>query len=82
MKTLYVRNFPEGLHAKLKRLAAKNRRSLGDELVVLVDRALKQESSLQTRRAALARIERRMKGYVPPPDAVDSVTMLREGRQR
>ncbi|MFB3883192.1 MAG: Arc family DNA-binding protein [Armatimonadota bacterium] len=82
MKTLYVRNVPEALHAKLKKLAARNRRSLGAEVVTLMDRALKQESSLRKRRAVLDRIERRLKGYVAPPDAMDSVDMLRQDRER
>ena len=82
MKTLYVRNVPEGLHAKLKRLAARNRRSLGAQVVVLIDQALRPESPERSRSEVIDRIERRLKRYAPPADSVDTLTMLREDRRR
>jgi len=82
MKTLYVRNVPESLHAKLKRLAARNRRSMGAQVVIIVDQALSGESPRRASSRALARIEKRMRGYTAPADAVDSVEMLREDRER
>jgi plasmid stability protein len=82
MKTLYVRNVPEGLHAKLKRLATRNRRSLGAQVVILVDQALRQVAPQRSRSEALDRIEKRLKRYAAPLDAPDSVSMLREDRRR
>jgi plasmid stability protein len=82
MRTLYVRNFPERLHNRLKELAARNRRSLGAEVITLVDQALREAALRQGRSAALDRIEKRLKRYRAPADATDSVRMLREDRRR
>ena len=82
MRTLYVRDFPDKLHDRLKRLAARNRRSLSAQVVVLVDEALKQEAARERRSEALDRIEQRLKRYVAPANATDSVTLLRENRSR
>ena len=82
MRTLYVRGFPDKLHDRIKRLAARNRRSLSAQVVVLVDEALKQEAARERRSETLARIERRLKSYAPPGDATASGKLLREDRNR
>lgn len=40
MATLYVRNFPAGLHRKLKARAKRERRSISQQVTVLLTRAL------------------------------------------
>jgi plasmid stability protein len=40
MATLYVRNFPAGLHRKLKARAKRERRSISQEVTVLLMQTL------------------------------------------
>jgi len=80
MSTLYVRNFPDQLHQKVKALARKRRRSVSAEVVVLIDRAVEHEAVLESGAAALDRIEKRLRRYAPPQGLVDSLTLLRESR--
>jgi plasmid stability protein len=82
MSTLYVRNFPDHLYEQIRESAAKKRRSMAAEVVVLVEEALQQEASIQRRLDALDRIRERSKNYVSPPGAPDSLTDLREDRNR
>ena len=81
MATLYVRNFPEELYARLKAAAAEARRSLSAEVVVIVDEAL-EERAAREHSEALRRIEERRQRNPQPPDAPDSLTILREDRAR
>ena len=80
--TLYVRDFPDDLHRKVKRLAARRHRSLGAEVIVLLDEALKNEELMDRRIQALNRIEERRRSYVPTGKEVDSLILLREDRDR
>lgn len=79
MPTLYVRNFPEELHEKIKVLAANDHRSVSAEVVVLLERAV---TEIEQQLEALERIRERRRRNPQPPDAVDSVTLLREDRER
>lgn len=82
MTTLYVRNFPERLYRRVQELAAAQQRSLGAQAVVLIDRALQQED-LKTRRSrALDSIARRRRTLRSPIGAADSLSLLREDRER
>ena len=40
MATLNIRNFPDRLYRRIRRRAAKNRRSISQEVVELLDRAV------------------------------------------
>lgn len=40
MATLHIRSFPENLYQQLNRLAEKERRSLSQEVVVLLERVM------------------------------------------
>ena len=82
MATLYVRNFPDDLHKRVKELAAKRRRSFGAEVVVLVAKAVQSEQDTGQRLEALNRIAERRRNFKLPPGAQDAVSMLREDRER
>jgi len=82
MPTLYVRNFPEELRRKIQKLAARRHRSMGAEVIVLVEQSLEQEAVRERRSEALKNIAERRKSYIAPPESTDSLTMLREDRDR
>ncbi len=82
MSTLYVRDFPDELYLKVKHRAQRMRRSLGAEVVTIIDDAIKREAAREASLEALERIGELRRSYTPPADAVDSLTMLREDRAR
>jgi plasmid stability protein len=82
MATLYVRNFPDDLSERIRTLAARRRRSVSQEVVVLIDEAVKRELSLDDRAEALQRIAARRRKQVVRPGVVDTLTLLREDRNR
>ena len=82
MPTLYVRNFPDHLHRKLRERATKSHRSIGAEVAVLVERGLEDEESREEQAEALRRLAENSLSYKPSPGAPDSLTMLREDRSR
>lgn len=47
MSTVNVKNFPDDLYEKLKRRARRDRRSISQELVYLIEIALQEESPLE-----------------------------------
>ncbi len=80
MATLHVRQFPDSLHRRLSRLAERDRRSLGAEVVVLLEREI-QRSSLKPQRdvlKALGRWRFRPVGRKVP----SSLDLLRADRRR
>lgn len=82
MHTLYVRNLPDDLYTKLRKLAAARRRSMSAEVVNLIEQALRREEEIQQRSRALDRIAERRAKYDTSSETVDSLTLLREDRDR
>lgn len=83
MVDLLIRGVPAELHERYKRLAQKHHRSLPAETIYLIEEAVEADAALEERRAALARITERRRALPPvPADAPDSLTMLREDRNR
>jgi hypothetical protein len=80
MQTLHVRSVPDDLYNRLRSLAQSEQRSLSAQVIMLLDRALEDETKLQQQAQILAEIRRRR--FTPPPGAPDSVEMLREDRDR
>jgi len=79
MSTLHVRNVPDELYERLRQRAARQRRSLSAEVVVLLDQALEQEEASVT----LLREIRSRRAYSPElAGAPDSTRLLREDRER
>lgn len=72
MPTLYVRDVPEDLYARLKERAAQERRSISQEAINLLEWALSEVEMEE----ALARLIRRRR----PSKA--GRTLLREGEKR
>ena len=70
MATLTLKNIPEGLHARLRQSAEKNRRSLNGEILARLSRQEESQSLKQRRRQYVALAQERdvgdnLKG-VPP----------------
>jgi plasmid stability protein len=81
MPTLHVRNVPEDLHEGLRRLAERKHRSLGAEVIALLEQALSAEEVRQAQEHLLASIRRRRSLITSTADA-ESVDLLREDRAR
>ncbi len=62
MKTITVRNVPDDLHRDLRRLAERNRRSLQQQALVLIERARVARLDSPAQRAA--EIRERLSGRV------------------
>jgi hypothetical protein len=83
MVDLLIRGVPAELHERYKRLAQKHHRSLPAETMHLIEQAVEADTQMEERREALARIAERRRQLPPAPaDAPDSLTMLREDRER
>ncbi len=82
MPTLCIRDFPEHLHSKIKALARQSSRTVSQQAIVLIEEALNAERTQATGLEALNRIAARRRSYEAPLVAVDSLTLLREDRNR
>jgi len=79
-QSLYIRNIPDGVVARVKREAKQNRRSINSEIVSTL--ALHYTSDDCTTQSTIVdRIRRRKAGY-PPSNSDETGTMIREDRQR
>jgi plasmid stability protein len=82
---LHVRNVPDDLHDRIKKLAHKERRSLGAEVVILLERGLEgnQEAGgprQVTTAEILEDMRRDREAWQLPKGAPDSVQLIRESR--
>lgn len=82
MPILHVRNVPDDLYARIQRLANSRNRSLSAQVIQLLDQALQMEEARQSQARVLAGIRRRRVSYARKPSTPDSVTLLREDRDR
>lgn len=82
MPTLHVRDVPEEMYERIRRLALARNRSLGAEVVTLLDKALAQEEIRQSQAKLLTGIRRRRQKKPPNPKVPDSLVLLREDRAR
>jgi plasmid stability protein len=80
MPTLHVRSVPDDLYDQLRSLARAQQRSLSAQVVSMLEHALEAEAQQQRQAHLLETIRRRR--FSPPPEAPDSVELLREDRQR
>jgi len=81
MATLHVRNVPAELHASVRELAARDRRSLNAQIVVLLEQAVQLRRSGDEAMAALERIRAvRLRDRGAGADQV--VAWLRDDRDR
>ncbi len=77
MPVLQVRNIPQELFDKLVASAEAERRSLTQQTIVLLEKALRQEEDTRRRKEALQKLTTR--GYLWKEDAAQ---MVREDRDR
>ena len=79
MATLHVRDFPDEVYARLRALAETENRSLSQEAIVLLKRAVELEGSNRERRRRIVRAlkENRPLRGVPGPEE-----LIREDRER
>ncbi len=80
MPTLYVRNIPDELYARIRRRARAQNRSISAEVIMLLDRALAEAERSQS--DVLADIQRRRTFYPAQAGAPNSTVLLREDRAR
>ncbi len=80
MATLHVRNFPEDMHTELSKRARIEGRSLGAEVIALLDIALRQSARPQGQ--ILAAIAARHRFNPRAKGAPVSLELLREDRSR
>ena len=80
MPTLHVRNVPEALYEDIRVRAAQENRSISAEVIVLLRRALSE--SARPQEEALASIRRRRFFRPKNASAPDTLTLLREDRER
>ena len=80
MSPLDVRNVPQELYDRLRKIAAAENDSLSAEVVALLERAVKDREMRSRQKNVLSQIRRRR--YTAPPGARDSVALLREDRAR
>lgn len=81
MPTLYVRDFPDELHRKLRERAEREHRSIGAEVTKIVEAALESEGLRERRLKALRNIARRAEALEPSTGS-SSLEDIREDRGR
>ncbi len=88
MATLYVRNLPDDLYAKLQELAASQHRSINAQVITLLEQVLETEPqpTEEERRKNVPKLleEIRLRREQLPTDVEwpDSTAMIREDRDR
>ena len=80
MASITVKDIPDELYQRFKETAQQDRRSLNAEVIVAMETLIQQHLQLQERQAALQRINERRRRR--PRNVVDSLTLLREDRER
>jgi hypothetical protein len=80
MASITVKDIPEELYEQFKETAQRDRRSLNAELIVAMETLVHHTAQLRERQAALQRINERRRQR--PRNAVDSLALLREDRER
>jgi plasmid stability protein len=80
MAILHVRNVPDELYERIRRQAQAQNRSIGAEVIVLLQRALAETD--RTQDEVLTSIRRRRFFSPLEAGAPDSATLLREDRAR
>ena len=78
MATLYVREIPDRLYQQARKIAQAQGRSLSAYVVDVLQQAVRGEKLRRAQAQTLARIRRRRRPL--PPNAPDSVEVIRQGR--
>jgi len=79
MALLQVRNFPDDKYAEISRLAKKERRTIAQQTIMLIDSGLANNGGVAEKRQRA--IERTMARTVPERlKGIDSAALIREDR--
>ena len=78
MSTLVIKNFPNSLHAELKRRAQTNHRSLAKEALTVIEQGIS-DAPGQTKRLVLPKPLRLKGGYKPTTEDIEAA--IAEGRE-
>jgi plasmid stability protein len=82
MPSLQVRDLPEHVYRKLIEIAALENRSIAQETIVLLEKALGMETKKKTRRKQLIEKILRTAPIAEPQKIPDPVGLLRQDRSR
>lgn len=82
MVTLYVRNVPEKLYDRIRKLAKEEGRSVSAEVIQLLSQGLQARESRRNMAAILARVGQRTQKIELPCGWKDSAELIREDRSR
>lgn len=82
MPSLQVRDLPEHLYQEIVQLAKAERRSITQETIILLEKALKMEKQNKERRQKLFDTIIQDTNNNPSKDILDPVPLIREDRDR
>jgi plasmid stability protein len=82
MATLHVRDVPDELYERIRKLAQAKNRSLSAQVNTLLARAVADEEHRQSQAELLAEARRLRESIKWDPSFPDSTTLLREDRDR
>ena len=82
MPPLHVRNVPEDLYAQLQKIAQAQNRSLSAQVITLLQTSIHTTEAKEAQARLLTDVRQRRFVYPANADIPDSVTLLREDRQR
>lgn len=82
MATLRVDNFPDDLYQRLRDHALRNKRSTREDVIFLIEKALGKDIPRKESLKALRSLTEIRNRYVVSSNDVDSLTLLREDRER
>lgn len=81
MPLLQVRDCPEDIYQKITRVARREKRTIAQQVIVLLENSLGQEqSNIERRRKIIERINQRT--VSEEAKKIDSVALIREDRNR
>ena len=81
MPLLQVRDCPEDIYQKISRVARREKRTIAQQIIVLLENSLGQETSNRERRLKI--LERITSRDVPEKaQDIDAVALIREDRDR
>jgi plasmid stability protein len=82
MSILSLDEVPTEVYEQVRQSAAAHNRTISAEVVRLLQRGLQQDEQEARAAHAAALADLRRNRWTPPPGAPDSVTLLREDRER
>ncbi len=77
MPTLVIKSFPQDLHSRLKKIAAAHRRSVTQETIQLIEKALQQEENASASAPGLSKWANRT--ILPEYEAMEQSGAFRSG---